>query len=78
MARALGRRLPGGSARFARVGELFGLTPEEREATELWAPGGSSEWMPLVRLLATPPPYGEASLHAAPSGMVVVVRDRPE
>jgi hypothetical protein len=71
-----GRRLPPG-ARFATGAELFSMRPDDQERTELWNPGAALGWSPIVRLLATPPRYGEASLHAAPSGMVVVVRSVP-
>lgn len=74
-----GKRLPAG-ARFARVEELFALTPEGRERIEVWTGRsmlGFDQWMPAARLLLRPAPYGEASLASAPSGLVVVVRNRP-
>ena len=74
-----GSNLPAG-ARFARVEELHALTPEGRERVEVWTGRsrlGFDQWMPAGRLLLSPPRYGESSLSNAPSGLVVVVRNRP-
>lgn len=83
-ARPLGRKLPPG-ARLATVEELFALNWYDREAIEVFtaasaliATPGSGRipgWMPVARLL-DPRTVGEASLRQAPSGLVLIVRDR--
>lgn len=68
------RCIPVGS-RFATVEDLFALPPEDAARVELWCPSAALGWMPVDRLLDRRT-VGEASLVSAPSGMVVVVRDR--